>query len=125
MSDFTIHDGTPLAGVTEGMTVVDADGAEVGTVKEVKIGDPDLPTAQGQDAPATGTVFTEMADAFSGLVGDHDGPPAESRDRLLRTGYLRVGGGLLSSARFVAADQVAGVEDGVVRLTVTQDRLDK
>jgi hypothetical protein len=91
--------------VDEGMHAVDADGKKVGTVKEVRLGDPDAVTAEGQ-------------------VLDDDGPPAGVAERLLRTGYLRLHKGLFGGDRWVSAEDVAAVDDdSVVHLAVPADRL--
>ena len=110
----------PIAQVTTGMRVVDSEGEEVGTVVAVSSGDPNAVAAQdppGGDGVLTGKVpHTED--------GDEPELPADLAARLLRDGYLKVHGrALLTEDVYVAADQIAGVTDGVVELTVPADRL--
>ncbi|MCL3862461.1 hypothetical protein [Actinotalea sp. K2] len=94
--------------VRGGMTVVDPAGDTIGTVKEVRLGDPDAATAQGQG---------------SDLLGD-EGPPAGARERLLRVGYLRINAkGLFAGDRWAAGDEITDVTDDVVHLSVTKDGL--
>lgn len=104
-----------LEDVREGMDVVDAHGEQVGTVKFVKMGDPDATTAQGQSVGETHSLVDLAADAFTG----HDDPPAEMQERLLRLGYIEVDGTGLGGDFFVAADAVADVTDTAVRLNTT------
>jgi hypothetical protein len=90
----------PIARVSTGMTVVDANGEELGPVTAVEMPDsgtrPDLPDEQA-------------------------GP-------LMSRGYLRAGGtGLLASAWYADGSQVADVtttdDEGVVTLTVAKEQL--
>ncbi len=89
----------PIAQVNTGMTVVDTQGKQIGTVSAVQMPDTDV----RPDAPA-GTA-----------------------EHLMSTGYLRVAGtGLLASDSYVAGDQVAEVAEadgGVVTLAVHGDAL--
>ncbi|MEV4753570.1 hypothetical protein AB0J86_00405 [Micromonospora sp. NPDC049559] len=109
-----------IAQVTTGMRVVDADGNEVGTVLSTAPGDPNAVAAQN---PPGGTGM------LSGKVphtedGDEPEVPADLAARLLRTGYLRVDGkGLLARDLYVAADQIARVNQDVVELTVPRTML--
>lgn len=111
---------TPIARVTEGMTVLDADGAEVGTVEEVRLGDPAAATSDADRADGTGVHFPPLMDAFA---ADSDLDP-QSRERLARLGYLRVDAkGLFAGHRYVEAGQIADVSAEVVRLTVPAAQL--
>ena len=92
----------PIAQVTTGMTVVDVDGEEVGTVTDVKM---------------AGTATP-------------DDVPDEPRTRLSEQGFLRVdGSGLTAPDFYVAGPQVTGVTttggDGVVQLAVGKDDLQR
>lgn len=96
--------------VRDGMTVLDVDGEEIGTVVEVHMGDPDAVTADGQD--------------FGAGLGDHGAPPVEVQDHLLRTGYVCVKTkGLFRHKRWVSADDVVSVEDDRVRLSLHEKGL--
>ncbi len=89
----------PIAQVNTGMTVIDTQGKQIGTVSAVQMPDTDV----RPDAPA-------------GMA-----------EHLMATGYLRVSGtGLLASDSYVAGDQLAEVSEvdgGVVTLTVDHDAL--
>jgi hypothetical protein len=113
----------PIAQVVSGMTVVDTTGAEVGKVELVKMGDPEAVTPAGQDVGESEGVVRALADSIFGSEPDVPGPLAA---RLLRMGYLKVDGkGLLEADRYVASDQIAGVADGTVRLSVPKEQLTK
>lgn len=109
----------PIAGVREGMRVVDADGNEVGKVDEVQLGDPEAASTHGEGRPSDG--FMEgIASAFTDTGPDVHPQLAA---RLTRTGYVKVDPGLGRKDRFAAADQVQRVADDVVYLTVGEDQL--
>lgn len=101
----------PVREVREGMHVLDVDGEDVGTVAEVRMGDSQAVTGEGQQGSG-GT--SALVAAFTA------GPtiPEQERERMVRLGYLRVGGGLLSSDRYVTADQVVDVDGDRVQLDV-------
>ncbi|WP_053202233.1 DUF2171 domain-containing protein [Jiangella muralis] len=94
-----------LGEVREGMTVVDALGEELGTVAEVRLGDPGAVTDAGQRPDAGG--------------GDL---PDEEAARLRRTGYLRVDR-ILAKDLYAAAGDVHRVDGEMVRLRVPADQL--
>lgn len=105
----------PIAQVSSGMRVVDADGEEVGTVATVKMGDPNAITVQ---APPTG-VGARPSAMTTAVPPEEPNVPADAAARLLRAGYVKVDGvGLLTGAIYVAADQIADVTDDVVQLKV-------
>jgi hypothetical protein len=111
----------PIADVVAGMTVVDRDGAKVGTVETVKMGDPEAVTTAGQEAGESEGVVRALADSVFGAEPDVPGPLAA---RLLRIGYVKVDAkGLLEADRYVAGDEIAEVADDTVRLTVRKDQL--
>lgn len=100
--------------VREGMSVVDADGNEIGTVEEFKMGDPEAITAEGQ-APEQNNGL--LANLLSALGGGPD-VPQERAERMLRLGYVKIDNkGLLAGDRYVAADQVDRVADDKLWLT--------
>lgn len=113
----------PIADVAPGMTVVDSNGAEVGKVETVKMGDPEAVTTEGQHVGESEGVVRALADSVFGAEPDVPGPLAA---RLLRIGYVKVDGkGLLEADRYVAADEIAEVADRTIRLTVPKDHLTK
>ncbi|MFC8190651.1 hypothetical protein ACFUMH_03180 [Cellulomonas sp. NPDC057328] len=110
----------PIGQVTEGMDVVDAAGEPVGTVDDVVLGDPGAVTSEGQGTGRTGGLVGAVVDA---IVGPSDLPEQE-RERLARLGYVKIDArGLFAGSRYAAADEVAAVEGGTVRLTIAGDRL--
>ena len=88
-----------ISQVRAGMRVVDADGADVGKVKDVLIGDPEAVTTEGglggDDLPG-------------GAAGKGPAMPHADRTRLLRTGYVvvRSGGLMHLSSSFMIAEPV-------------------
>jgi hypothetical protein len=110
----------PIAQVTPGMHVVDADGEEVGT--DIAAAPADRNAVTAQDPPSGAGVLSGKAPHPDD--GDEPEVPADLAARLLRTGYLKVDGqGLLARDLYVEADQVAGVTQDVVQLTVPRDQL--
>jgi hypothetical protein len=97
----------PISQVVEGMRVFDATGKEVGTVEFVKLGDPEAITTLGEETD--------------------NGEPrvaGELRERLLRLGFIKVDRkGFLASDAYAAADEIDGVQDGAVHLSVTDKEL--
>ena len=127
-------DVRPIEQVRAGMPVVDAEGAEIGTVEDVMMGDPETETAPEEPAPAgiayagpggTPPVAVPIG-RLGGLVAGDLGAdlPDVERARLLRAGYLRISlKGLFSGHKFAASDEVAEVAEDVVHLTVPSARL--
>jgi len=111
-----------IAQVREGMRVVDAGGAGVGTVASVRMGDPSAVTTQGEDAGGGDSV---LDDAGAVWFGDLDTDLPESfRHELVRVGYIRIdGAGLFDSDRYARADQIADVSGDTVRLSINRDAL--
>lgn len=99
----------PVRHVTEGMRVVDADGADVGKVTDLKMGDPQAATAEGQE--------TEQLGLVSVLLSSEPRVPEQQARHLLRTGYIKVDrSGLFSGHLYVSGEDIAAVSDDVVRL---------
>ncbi len=111
-----------IAQVREGMRVVDAGGADVGKVADVRMGDPSAVTTQGED---TGDGDSVLGDAGAVLFGNLDTDLPESfRHQLARVGYIRVdGAGWFDSDRYASADQITDVSGDTVRLSVDRDSL--
>lgn len=101
-----------ISQVRTGMRVIDADGANVGKVKDVLIGDPEAVTTEGG---------LGSDDIPGGAAGRGPAMPHADRARLLRTGYVVVrSGGIIPRQRFAAADEIAEVHGDVVQLTVPE-----
>ncbi|MFB9234934.1 hypothetical protein ACFFWC_05205 [Plantactinospora siamensis] len=105
----------PIAQVNNGMRVVDAAGREIGTVTEVRMGDPNAVTAQ--DPPGGEGVLAGKVPHTED--GDEPDVPADLAARLLRSGYVRVDSrGLFQGDRYALAEQIAKVREDVVELAV-------
>ena len=106
-------EGGPISMVMNGDTVVDSTGKEVGTVKFVKMGDPNAVTDEGQEDDSPG---------FFGL-GDDDydmgNLPEQARHQLMRVGFIHIDVSLADD-RFAGAGQVARVENNTVYLSVPE-----
>jgi hypothetical protein len=114
-----VHDENPLAAVRAGMRVVDTRGNPVGVVEQVRMGDPQAVTSQGQAPAAYSSLLDRATSLFTGAEPD---VPEELADRLLRLGYLKIDGPtLLERDRYVAADRVAGVEEETVTLSIPEE----
>lgn len=111
----------PIAMVQEGMKVVDSNGDDVGSVRRVRMGDPQAVTTEGQETDTGGGgLFTDIAEA---LVGDDD-IPETFRNELTRVGYIQIDArGLFQADYAAAAFQIAGVSGDTVRLTVDREAL--
>jgi hypothetical protein len=113
------RDPALIAEVTPGMRVVDAAGADVGTVDMVTLGDPNTVTVQ---APIGGTgAGGSLADLVNAAAVNEPDVPPDAAAHLQRTGFLKVDGAK-GRALYVEADQIAGVDD-VVRLAVPRTEL--
>ncbi len=111
----------PIAAVRTGMRVLDSTGQEIGTVERVKTSDPRVFTADRQTAGEPGSFFGHVVESVSGP--EPDVPPAQVA-RLVRLGYLKVDGkGLVDTDLYVAADEITGVDQDVVYLSVPRDQL--
>ena len=109
----------PIDLVVPGMRVIDASGAELGKVDDIKMGDPAAVTTQGEEYD-DGNLLDDIGRAVFGGTE----LPGQIRSNLIRVGYLRVDGrGWFDTDHFVAADQIARVEGDVVHLTVAKDAL--
>ena len=91
--------------VQEGMKVVDRAGRKLGKVEDLKMGDPDARTTQGE-----GRLFETVPPL--GLALDRREPdvPEPLHSELLRVGYLKVDGpGIFDADRYVPADRIVAV----------------
>ena len=99
-----------------GDSVVDSTGKEIGTVKFVKMGDPNAATDEGQDDSGPG---------FLGLGGDSydlGNLPEQARHQLLRVGFIHIDVSWADD-RFAGAGQLDRVENNTVYLTVPEANL--
>jgi hypothetical protein len=115
VTNLPVDDPGPIKDVMEGMSVLDARGEEVGTVAEVRMGDPQAVTDEGQRRVSGGGVLSAIA---AGLSGGSK-LSSQAQERLLRVGYLRVDAtGMFEGDVYVAADQINEVLGDRVRLDV-------
>ncbi|AUZ34943.1 hypothetical protein C3B78_11080 [Arthrobacter sp. PGP41] len=93
--------------VREGMHVVASDGKKVGKVKDLKMGDPEAVTSDGQTDPETGGLVNTSVDGFAA----ESRLPHHAAERLLRIGYVKVDrSGLLAGHAYFASDELDRVE---------------
>ena len=109
-------EGGPISKVMIGDTVVDSTGKEVGTVKFVKMGDPNAATDEGQEVIEPG-IFGLGGDAY-----DLGNLPEQARHHLLRVGFIHIDVSWADD-RFAGAGQIARVENNTVYLTVPEANL--
>ena len=106
-------EGGPISMVMTGDRVVDSTGKEVGTVKFVKMGDPNAVTDEGQEDDSPG---------FLGLGGDSydmGNLPEQARDQLMRVGFIHINVSWADD-RFAGTGQIARVENNAVYLSVPE-----
>lgn len=117
-----------LSQVQEGMRVCDREGDEIGTVRQVFLGNVSDKTDERGGGPATASnpdwreesLIDNLAEGLSA-----DEPlPETLRERLMRQGYIRIDtSGLFASDRFALPDQIESVSDDCVRLRLKKDEL--
>lgn len=111
---------SPMSRITSGMSVIDSDGTKVGTVEEVRMGDPGAVEAEPAAADDPHVTVPPLAAVYL----DGSGPHPDARARLARLGFVRVDAkGLFSADRYVEPDQIADVSDDQVRLSVPGNQL--
>jgi len=106
-------EGGPISMVMIGDSVVDSTDKEVGTVKFVKMGDPNAVTDQGQEDRDPG-IWGLGGDSY-----DLGNLPEQARHEFLRVGFIHVDVSWADD-RFAPADQIARVENNTVYLTVPE-----
>ena len=109
-------EGGPISNVMIGDTVVDSTGKEVGTVKFVKMGDPNAITAEGQEDNDQGLVWIGD-DSYD--MGDL---PEQAQNQLMRVGFIHIDVSWAGD-RFAGPEQIARVENNTVYLTVPEANL--
>jgi len=117
-TDLTTH-------VHEGMDVFDLNGDKIGEVKFVRLSDeiasteyPETATA-GKVDDTNSSLIEDIADVFT----DWPELPEEMRQRLLRSGFVRIGRGLLKSDLVAMPEQIANVTQDAVYLNAAEDTL--
>ena len=116
----TMHRATPIELVQNGMHVFDSTGRDCGAVEYVQMGDPEALTTRGNEASADGFVGGLVAS----VAGSEPDVPQPLKDRLLRTGFVKVDGpGLADTDRYVRADRIVGVDGEKVMLSCAWDQL--
>ena len=113
-----------LGSIREGMMVVDSNNDELGKVASVVMGDPDAATVDASpDLDDNFGIVGNVAEAL-GAEGEPNVENASLRERLLRSGYIKVDGkGWFSSDRYIGVHQIAGVASDIVQLNTTKDEL--
>jgi hypothetical protein len=103
--------------VREGMQVVGPDGKKIGKVEDLKMGDAEAVTAEGQTDPETGGLIGAFVDQFA----ETSKVPRHVAERLLRLGYVKIDkSGLFAGHEFVAADELDRVEGDTLWLKTGQ-----
>jgi hypothetical protein len=106
-------EGGPISQAMIGDSVVDSTGKEVGTVKFVKMGDPNAVTDQGQGDGDPGIL------GLGGDSYDMGDLPEQARHQLMRVGFIHIDVSWADD-RFAGAGQIARVENNTVYLTVPE-----
>ncbi|MDQ0680882.1 sporulation protein YlmC with PRC-barrel domain [Arthrobacter pascens] len=93
--------------VREGMHVVAPDGKKIGKVEDLKMGDPEAVTSDGQTDPETGGLVGTVINGFA----ETSGLPRHTAERLLRIGYVKIDrSGLFTGHAYLASDELDRVE---------------
>ena len=120
-----------LSQIHEGMGVYDVRDNHIGDVAFVHFGAASETQQQLGVGPATNTsadnpdirtdsIVSNIAEAF-----DPNEIPQELQDKLLVSGFIRLDRGLFGTDRYIVPDQIAGVSNDHVQLTVNKDQLVK
>ncbi|MCL4251565.1 MAG: hypothetical protein KJ065_25670 [Anaerolineae bacterium] len=111
--------------VREDMDVFDVNGDKIGEVDFVRLSDEDPSTeypetvTPGSVDDQASTFIEEIADVFT----DWPRLPEEMRERLLRSGFVRIDRGLLKSDVIAMPDQITSVTEDAVYLNAAEDKL--
>lgn len=109
-----------MAQVRIGMRVLDSMGEEIGTIDDLKAGDPGAVTGEGQVMGGDGGLLGDIGRVFGGGPELH----RQVAERLLRVGYIKIGReGFLAEDAYAAADRIQEVDNDTVRLSITSDQL--
>jgi hypothetical protein len=119
---FAMAEGTEMdtmQQVREGMLVVGPDGKKVGTVEDLKMGDPDAVTADGQTDPETDALSMGLIDRFV----NQSTLPRYSAERLLRIGYVKIDrSGFLAGHTYLGSDELDRVEGDTLWLKAAKHK---
>lgn len=130
MQPFEQEEGSSLLDqISEGMTVYDPQGDQIGTVKYVYLG----AVMEEEDERGIGAATTDAADMSANtLIEDFamlfapDPMPETLRHRLLRHGFIRIdSAGLFASDRYAMPRQIASVSGDRVTPRVSREELMK
>lgn len=121
-----------LSTVHEGMTVYDNEEQRIGTVDFVYFG----AASEEQQELGTGPASPGVADnpdmrdnSFVDMIAEVFDPgelPEQLRDKLLLEGYVRLdAAGLFAADRFITPDQIEGVREHDLFLSVSREQLIK
>jgi sporulation protein YlmC with PRC-barrel domain len=103
--------------IVEGMEVYDSDGARLGTVEAVRLGEGTL--------KASSTDIVTMAEAVTEALGGRKDLPTILYSRLYEEGFIRVNRGLLRRDAIVFPHQIDDVGEESIYLKVEQNELTK
>ncbi len=107
-----------LSEVHTGMRVIDAEGKDIGSVNDMRLGEP---AAAGIDPAEAPGALSPIDDLLIGWFGDNHDIPETIRHRMLHEGFLKIGQtGLFGSETFALASEIGGVAGDTVRLTVPE-----
>ena len=115
-ADADTVEGGPISKVMIGDSVVDSTGKEVGTVKFVKMGDPNAATTEGQWGYSEG---------FLGIWGnDYDIAqlPEQAQGEMMRVGFIHIDISMADD-KFAGAGMIDRVADNTVHLNVPEANL--
>jgi hypothetical protein len=117
-----------LAKISEGMTVYDRTGNNIGTVEYVYLGAVSEEADKRGEGPATTSAprraGSSLIDDFAKAIIPSDQVSEALRERLLRHGFIRIdSAGLFAADRYVLPGQIVSVSGNRINLAVTHDEL--
>jgi len=118
-----IHEGMPVYDVRDnhiGRVAFVHFGAASETQQELGVGPATITPADNPDMRQD-SIIDNIAEAFN-----PNEVPAELQEKLLASGYIRLdSAGFFASDRFITSDQIAGIKDDTVQLSVSREQLVK
>lgn len=114
--------------IKEGMTVYNKSGDKIGTVDYVQFGDEDPNKTGVETVTAMNTAYDNTTNIVKSLadilVNEGDHIPQELRDRLNRSGYIRLNSsGFFESDYYIPLNTVTGVMGENIHIGTTKDEL--
>jgi hypothetical protein len=107
-----------LSEVQTGMKVIDAEGKDLGTVSDLRMGEP---VAVGEEPASAPGALSPIDDLLFGWFGENRDIPETIRHRMLHEGFIKIGDtGLLGGATFALSTEIAAVSGDAVRLNVPE-----